>query len=302
MSARGWTSASVTAATPLWIAARQLLQSHSREFFRHWVKVAKRFEAEEIHDLRVASRRLREALALFEPCFPGKSLKQIGKQVKQVTDILGELRNTDEALLFFDQLTDAERGEAQPELEALLAHLGQERRAARKLLERDLRALKPKPLKKELEEVLAKPRLFANPHTDPLQPIGSFAETAIVTRALPISQLLPPAREEADAAAQHRLRIATKRMRYRLEILEPLFRCDYEELHAALKGYQEVLGKLHDLDVFSGLLLERTPPGAGQQDLLRAIASRRSKLHADFLVHLETLSIDAIGNRARRAL
>jgi CHAD domain-containing protein len=302
MSARGRISAPVTGATPLWIAARQLLQFHSHEFFRHWVKVAKRFEAEEIHDLRVASRRLREALALFEPCFPGKGLKQIGRQVKQVTDILGGLRNTDEALLFFEQLPVAERSEAEPEREALLARLGQERRAARKLLERDLRELKPKPLEKELEEVLAKPRLFTNPHTDPLQPLGSFADTAIVARALPLAQLLPPAREEADAAAQHRLRIATKRMRYRLEILEPLFRCDFEELHAALKGYQEVLGKLHDLDVFSQLLLERTPPGVGQQSLLRAIASRRGKLHADFLAQLETLSIDAIGNRARRAL
>ena len=62
----------ISSSTPLWIAARLLTKEHAREFFKCWTKVAKGFETEEIHDLRVASRRLRECLALFEPCFGGK--------------------------------------------------------------------------------------------------------------------------------------------------------------------------------------------------------------------------------------
>lgn len=290
------------ARTPLWSAARQLTAAHAKEFFKHWRKVAKGFDAEDIHDLRVASRRLREALALFADCFPEKTVRRLRKRVKQVTGILGELRNTDEALLFFGSLSSAEREPAQSELDLLAAQLQKEREAARQQLARDLGSLRPAPLKRAIRSELAGPELFGNRRTDPFQSLASFADEAIARRAAPVADLLPQALFEANAGAQHRLRIAIKRLRYRLEILEELFTRDYEELHAALKGYQEVLGRLHDLDVFADLVLHRVEDGTGQQQLLRVITARRSRLFVEFRHKLDHISVDAIGPRARRAL
>ena len=54
--------------TPLWLAARVLLHERGDDFFRRRDKVLKTFDPEEIHDLRVSSRRLREGLELFLPC------------------------------------------------------------------------------------------------------------------------------------------------------------------------------------------------------------------------------------------
>ena len=292
----------VSATTPLWIAARLLLKEHGKDFFKLLAKVAKGFDVDDIHDLRVASRRLREALALVQPCFPGKELARTGNKVKQVTGVLGGLRNTDESILFFSQLTPAERHPSDSALRNLLKQLELERAAARQQLEDDLDALKPRALASRLAGELAAPRLFGNSRTDPFQGFSRYADGAIAARALPISGLLPRARDEADAAGQHRLRIAVKKMRYRLEILEPLLAAGFPELQRVLKGYQEVLGKLHDLDIFAAMVLDRVPEGAGQQNLLRVITARRSRLYASFLKMLESHPVDALGAQARSYL
>ena len=52
-------------------------------------------EIERVHDMRVATRRLRAALEVFEPCFPGKAHAAVLRQVKALADALGERRDRD---------------------------------------------------------------------------------------------------------------------------------------------------------------------------------------------------------------
>ena len=129
-----------------------------------------------------------------------------------------------------------------------------------------------------------------------------YANQAIATRGHPIEEFLPPALDEANMRAQHQLRIAVKRMRYRLEILEPLFKSGFPELQRTLKEYQEILGKLHDLDVFAELVLERIPAGVGQRSLLQTITARRSRLYGSFVAMIDGFSLDAVAALARSSL
>ena len=96
----------VAGTTPLWGAARVLLNGKVDDFFQLKEKVADTFDPEDIHDLRVASRRLREGLALFALCYPPEDIARLTKHVKRVTRYLGEMRNMDEAFLFFSTLVD----------------------------------------------------------------------------------------------------------------------------------------------------------------------------------------------------
>ena len=290
-----------TRSAPLWIACRTLLTGHGDEFFSRWKKAAESFQEDDVHDLRVASRRLREGLALFSPCLSAKKAARMVKQVKKVTRMLGELRNTDEAFLFFSSLAPEETAGSGPEIEQLLAALKAEREQAHKKLKKELSALDPKPLRKEFRS-LENLDLFGDSAVDPFTSILFYAGGAIMERAEPLGGLLARAVHETDGAAQHQLRIAVKKMRYRLEIMEPLLTRDYEELHGALKGYQDVLGKLHDIDVFTGMVQERLQDGPGRQELLRVMADRRSRLHGDFLEKLETFPLETIGEKARDAL
>lgn len=292
-----------TQSMPLWMASRSLLGRQGEEFFARWEKTAKSFEEDEVHDLRVASRRLREGLALFSSFLPGGRTGRVVKKVKKVTGMLGVLRNTDEAVLFFSALTGEDSAHFAAEVQELLVALRRERQQAHKKLKKELGSLNPDPLRKAFQAIRRRQNLFSGSGFDQFVNISSFANDALQERAQLLVELLPQALQEADREGQHRLRIALKKMRYRVEILASLMnKSGYDRLHDALKGYQDVLGKLHDIDVFCDLVQERVPSGAGRDALLRDMAGRRSLLFASFLEMLKSYPVESIGVRARDAL
>lgn len=292
----------ITASTPLWAACRILLSGHEDEFFSRLGKVLKSFLEDDVHDLRVSSRRLREGLALFAPCLPPGKLGRIDKQVKKVTKMLGDLRNTDEAYGFFSGLPSEETGNSRHEIEQLLAGLKLERKKAHRRLKRDLGRLKPAPLRRQIRSLGGRQNLFDERNVDSFTDIAAFADAAITERAQTVSELLPKALHEEEIEAQHALRIAVKKLRYRLEILAPLVTHDYDELHGALKGYQDVLGKLHDVVVFRAMVEERVAEGTGRGELLEVLARRQRELHASFLKKQKKSQLDAVGREIRAAL
>ena len=50
---------------------------------------------ENLHAMRVASRRLRATMEVFAPCFPRKPYRKALKEVKAIADALGERRDRD---------------------------------------------------------------------------------------------------------------------------------------------------------------------------------------------------------------
>jgi CHAD domain-containing protein len=70
-------------------------------------------DIERVHDMRVATRRLRAALEIFEPCFPAKPYAQALGEVKRLADALGERRDRDVAIAalhtFNDQMAALDR-------------------------------------------------------------------------------------------------------------------------------------------------------------------------------------------------
>jgi CHAD domain-containing protein len=70
-------------------------------------------DIERVHDMRVATRRLRAALEIFEPCFPAKPYAKALGEVKRLADALGERRDRDVAIAtlhnFNDQMSAPDR-------------------------------------------------------------------------------------------------------------------------------------------------------------------------------------------------
>ena len=60
-------------------------------------------DVEAVHDLRVATRRLRAVLSVMEPAFDGKPLRKLEKLVADMTDHLGEARDTDVFIEFLNE-------------------------------------------------------------------------------------------------------------------------------------------------------------------------------------------------------
>lgn len=282
------------------MAARILLADHKMRFFTQWKKTAKNFDEEEVHDLRVASRRLREGLALLAPCLPGPRTKSLRKRLKLVTDLLGDLRNADEAHLFFSGLTDSAVAPGE-EVGRLLESLREERKEEHRKVKAGFEALSPDGLNSACRTLTHEHNLFVRGST-PFVSLGDFLPGAIDRRDSVLRQHLPLALGEDQGPVQHRLRIAIKKLRYRLEIVEQVFGEGFDRLHDDLKGYQEILGKLHDMDVFEELVRVRMAAGNEREAVQETIGRRRRELFLSFIEMTGKTPPDQLGKRAKELL
>jgi len=290
--------------TPLWTASKGLLAERGSDFFRYLETAATTYDPVDIHDLRVASRRLREGLALFGGCYPQDRLSYMRKAVRKITDILGDLRNIDEYLVFLREET-LELGPVHGQELAQYIDLYQGKRVkAQKQLKRDFRKIRPATLRKYFVRTIHFPYIFNPPPgaVDPFVAIDDFARESIDQRLASVLELVPLARFPEQAACQHRLRIAVKHYRYRIEVLSPLMDEGYRDVHAQVKEYQELLGRIHDLDVFLELIRGMGLAKQTENALAELLAAKRKTSFAAFSAKLDTVPFEAIGERIRSVL
>jgi CHAD domain-containing protein len=111
-------------------AAARVVGVRSAEVFEHSDGVLDSGEIDRLHDMRVATRRLRAAMEVFEPCFPRKRFRKALKEVKSLADALGERRDRDVEIEFLERFAaDADPGD-RAQLAALVANLCDEQRRA----------------------------------------------------------------------------------------------------------------------------------------------------------------------------
>lgn len=79
-------------------AAARVIEVRAAEVFEHAPGVLDMENVERVHDMRVATRRLRAAMEVFESCLPRKRWYKSLQQVKELADALGERRDRDIAI------------------------------------------------------------------------------------------------------------------------------------------------------------------------------------------------------------
>jgi len=85
-------------------AAAAAVEIRAGEVFAHSGGVLDVEDIERVHDMRVATRRLRAALEVFATCYPKREHRRVLKEVKALADALGERRDPDVAV---EELTKA---------------------------------------------------------------------------------------------------------------------------------------------------------------------------------------------------
>src|SRR5262245_41500166 len=76
-------------------AAARIVSVRAGELTEYAHGVLDTGDIERVHDMRVATRRLRAALEVFEACFPKRRYKEALREVKALADALGERRDRD---------------------------------------------------------------------------------------------------------------------------------------------------------------------------------------------------------------
>jgi CHAD domain-containing protein len=124
----------LTCADPYALAAARVIDVRADELLEQSAGVLDVADIERVHDMRVASRRLRAALEIFEPCFPRKEFKRALREVKAIADALGERRDRDVAIVALEELAARMAAPDRPGVELLIKRLRDEQAAANEAL------------------------------------------------------------------------------------------------------------------------------------------------------------------------
>jgi CHAD domain-containing protein len=119
---------------PYATAAAKIVAVRAREVADHAGGVLDLADIEGVHDMRVATRRLRAALEIFEPCFPRKEFAAALGQVKAIADALGERRDRDVAIAALEAFAARMATPDRPGIETLIEELRVEQAEANEAL------------------------------------------------------------------------------------------------------------------------------------------------------------------------
>ena len=208
-------------------------------------------DTEHVHRMRVATRRLRSALALFPFCFPARQIQVWEKEIKHITRILGETRDTDVQLL---TLCDVLKNIEDPSLETGIRRLFLRIRQGREILqEKVLKALDrfsdsgvEESMVKISRKVLGKARIQKIPEVS-----GSLFNTAVERCVEKMTDVLSYddfVRDPGNVEQLHALRKSTKGLRYTLEFYDVPYNKELSPYIDELKNLQTLLGEIHDCD------------------------------------------------------
>jgi CHAD domain-containing protein len=250
-------SPGVAAADPMSEAGRKVLRFHYQRMLRNEPGTRAGEDIEALHDMRVATRRMRAAFRVFAEYYEPDVRKALIKGLKNTGQALGHVRDLDvflEGAATYRAMLDMAE---QPAFDALMEHWRIEREAAR-------------------QEMNA--HLDSDAYQDFVAAMGSFVETAGAGAIQPEDGRIALVRHEAprqiydryadlrryetalaDASIQmlHALRIDGKRLRYTLEFFRDALGAEGGDAIARVVGLQDHLGLLHDADVAADMLRVR---------------------------------------------
>src|SRR4030081_1247741 len=107
------------------LAAARVVSVRSTELFEQSANVLDTSDIERVHDMRVATRRLRAVLEIFAPCFERTLLRGVLGDVRSLADALGERRDPDVHIDMLQHFASAVAEADRPGVESLVARLRQ---------------------------------------------------------------------------------------------------------------------------------------------------------------------------------
>ena len=132
-------------------AAARIVRIRAGELFGHAEGVLDTEDIARVHDMRVASRRLRAVLEVFAPCFPRGPYRGVLRDVKRLADALGERRDPDVHLAAMQKLAETLPPELRPGVELLAERQRARQAAGNELLQPELEDLERTDLRGRLE-------------------------------------------------------------------------------------------------------------------------------------------------------
>ena len=198
-----------------------------------------------VHQARVATRRLREAVPVLANDLKDSKAGKARRKIRRLTRALGTVREMDVTLQLLDAMASAERL-PRAAIEDVRARVLAERERRREVMLRRLDRVDVEKLERRLASV-----------GEALERCEHEAwRESLATRVMKRARRLEAAVEAAGQLYApdrlHRVRIAAKKLRYGLELAAESGQAAAVPQVRLIKRVQEMLGKLNDLQVLQG--------------------------------------------------
>jgi CHAD domain-containing protein len=238
---------------PMAEAARKTLKFHFEQMLKHEAGTRDGSDIEELHDMRVATRRMRAALEVFDRYLDRAALKPYAKALRRTGRALGAVRDLDvfheKAQAYLDRLPVERRAE----LNDLLEAWQREHDRARANLLKHLASDGYEQFKESFNEFLQTPGAGAAPifsaEDEPLPYRVRHVVPRILFEGYEQVRAFTEWLTASDLTRYHQLRIASKELRYTLEFFREVFGPQAKALIKNVKQLQDHLGDLQDASV-----------------------------------------------------
>ncbi len=213
--------------------------------------IKKRENIEDIHDVRVSSRRIRACLAIFADCLPSKNAKTWQNEVRKITSAYGRVRDLDVQIdLVSAVLKSVQDQKLRSGLRRVKLRLQQKREKKQKSTTNLTNSVLESPVLLEMEawaqavqanfsqDIYKTPELFKHGYKQVQSRLDEFLFYEVF--------IFDPDRMEE----LHQMRIAAKRLRYTLEVFSDLYDGKTDFALDTARQTQQFLGEIHDADVW----------------------------------------------------
>jgi CHAD domain-containing protein len=253
-------------------AGRKVWSYQLAEMLRNEEGTRKGEDIEALHDMRVASRRMRAAFDIFSDAFDPQAIKPYLKGLRATGRALGRVRDLDVFMEKADEYRETLLEEQRSGLEPLLEAWESEREKARAEMLAHLNSRKYHDFIWAFNSFLNTPGEGTRPAgQNPPAPdrVCEVAPVLIYTRLAAVrayDRLLG----HATIEQLHALRIEFKKLRYAVEFFREVLGDESKATIGELKTLQDHLGELHDADIATQILREFLQTWETEQESLPA--------------------------------
>lgn len=247
-------------------------------------------DPEGVHDMRVASRRLRSALSDFKPYLRKGSVPLA--RLKAFAESLGAVRDEDVILAALEALCSQANQEVAKGIEVIVKEHRQRRVQARSTLELTIRPSAIAEFRDDFRKRLrTAPNLSDSTGGKDANQVLTFSQLGariVDVRLKQLSDASDSVYRPLQTKRLHELRILAKRLRYAVELLAPCWGGEFKKSAEEIARWQTSLGELHDCDIWiinlgarlkkeSGASLNRGRNNEAAVWLLHHFVSERTK-------------------------
>ena len=200
-------------------------------------------DPEKLHDMRVATRRMRAALSVFKKWLPAE-VSSHNDSLRWIATALGSVRDLDVQVQHHRDW--AKQLDAEPKLEKWFELMSAERDALRARLTKDIQSERYQAFVDSFGELIKHPPEGVNQ-----EPIVMSAPLFVTKRWRNLKKAIDACNLEAPDSQLHAARIIAKRFRYSVEFVTPVYGPLGKAVSSDAADLQDVLG-LHQDCVVAG--------------------------------------------------